>query len=83
MLGQILRNPTLFCYQNSRFAAWSVGTISRILNNEKCTGEWVLNKPGIRRGPRTRPYKEYNTPESEWIVQIENSLRNVPQNLWN
>ena len=62
--------------------AWSVGTVSRIVNNEKYIGKWVWNKTGTRRDPRTGRQRKFNKPESEWVVKIDETLRIVPQDVW-
>ena len=64
--------------RNNNSKAWSVGTVSRIVNNEKYIGKWVWNKTGTRRDPRTGRQRKFNKPESEWIVKIDETLRIVP-----
>jgi site-specific DNA recombinase len=61
---------------------WSPATISRLLDNEKYIGRWVWNKRELRRDPRTGRRRAFPKPESEWIVQVDDSLRIIPQDLW-
>ena len=61
---------------------WSPATVSRFLDNEKYTGRWVWNKTESRRDPRTGRRRRFQKPESEWIVNEDESLRIVPQELW-
>ncbi|MEX1258289.1 MAG: recombinase family protein [Gemmatimonadota bacterium] len=61
---------------------WSSATVSRILGNEKYVGRWVWNKTESRRDPRTGKRRRFTKPDSEWIVQEDDSLRIVPQGLW-
>ncbi len=61
---------------------WSPATVSRILENEKYTGRWVWNKTESRRDPRTGRRRRFEKPESEWVVQQDDSLRLVPQEVW-
>lgn len=61
---------------------WSAGTINRILKNSKYMGRWVWNKTETRRDPRTGRRRPFPKPESEWIVHEDESLRIVPQPLW-
>jgi len=61
---------------------WSPATVSRLLDNEKYAGRWVWNKSESRRDPRTGRRRRFAKPESEWVVQEDESLRIVPQNLW-
>ena len=61
---------------------WSPATVSRILANEKYTGRWVWNKTESRRDPRTGRRRRFEKPESEWVVQQDDSLRIVPQEVW-
>ena len=68
--------------RNYKANAWSVGTVSRIVNNEKYIGKWVWNKTGTRRDPRTGRQRKFDKPESEWVVKNDESLRIVPQDLW-
>ena len=53
-----------------------------MLDNEKYIGKWIWNKTESRRDPRTGRRKKFDKPESEWIVQIDENLRIVPQDLW-
>ncbi len=69
--------------RNNVSKTWSVSTVSRILKNEKYVAKWVWNKTGSRRDPRTGRRKRFDKPESEWIVQIDESLRIIPPELWN
>ena len=62
--------------------SWSPATVSRILDNEKYKGRWVWNKTETRRDPRTGRRRQFQKPESEWIVQEDESLRIMPQSLW-
>jgi len=61
---------------------WSPGTVHRILRNSKYTGRWVWNMTERRRDPRTGRRRPFPKPESEWIVHEDESLRIVPQKLW-
>ncbi len=61
---------------------WSPATVSRILDNEKYVGIWVWNKTESRRDPRTGRRRRFTKPESEWVVQEDESLRIVPKALW-
>ncbi len=61
---------------------WSPATVSRLLDNEKYIGRWVWNKTELRRDPRTGRRRPFPKPESEWITHNDESLRIVPQDLW-
>ena len=61
---------------------WSPATVSRLLDNKKDVGRWVWNKTGSRRDPRTGRRRRFTKAESEWVVQEDDSLRIVPQDLW-
>jgi hypothetical protein len=61
---------------------WSPATVSRILDKEKYVGRWVWNKTESRRDPRTGRRRRFTKPESEWVVQEDESLRIVPEALW-
>jgi hypothetical protein len=61
---------------------WSPATVSRILDNEKYVGRWTWNRTESRRDPRTGRRRRFTKPESEWVVQEDESLRIVPQALW-
>ena len=67
-------------YRSSK--GWSTGSVTRILDQEKFIGVWTWNKGGKRRDPRTGRQCSYEKPESEWIVFHDESLRIVPQALW-
>ena len=68
--------------RNNQKYKWSNSTISRILDNEKYIGKWVWNKTESRRDPSTGRRKRFPKPESEWITNIDESLRIIPQQLW-
>src|SRR5438105_214515 len=61
---------------------WSPATVSRLLDNEKYIGRWVWNKTESRRDPRTGRRRRFVKPESDWVAQVDESLRIVPQVLW-
>ena len=61
---------------------WSPATVSRMLDNEKYIGRWVWNKTEQRRDPRTGRRRCFPKPASEWVIQEDESLRIVPQELW-
>jgi site-specific DNA recombinase len=61
---------------------WSPTTVSRMLDNEKYIGHWVWNKTEQRRDPRTGRRRCFPKPASEWVIQEDESLRIVPQDLW-
>jgi hypothetical protein len=53
-----------------------------MLDNEKYIGHWVWNKTEQRRDPRTGRRRCFPKPASEWVIQEDESLRIVPQELW-
>ncbi len=61
---------------------WSPATVGRVLDNEKYIGRWVWNKTERRRDPRTGQRRCFPKPASEWVMQEDESLRIVPQELW-
>ncbi len=61
---------------------WSPATVSRLLDNEKYAGRWVWNKTESRRDPKTGRRRRFAKPQSEWVAQEDESLRIVPQDLW-
>jgi site-specific DNA recombinase len=61
---------------------WSPSTVSRILRNEKYIGRWIWNRTQTRRDPKTGRRKQFPKPESAWIVNHDDTLRIVPQQLW-
>jgi hypothetical protein len=61
---------------------WSPGTVHRILRNLKYIGRWAWNTTETRRDPRTGRRRPFPKPESEWIVHEDESVRIVPQELW-
>jgi site-specific DNA recombinase len=61
---------------------WSASTVTRMLGNEKYKGRWVWNRTTTRRDPRTGRRRKFEKPESEWVVHEDESLRIVPQELW-
>lgn len=61
---------------------WSPATVSRLLDNEKYVGRWVWNKTESRRDPRTGRRRRFTKPDADWVVQEDDSLRIVPEALW-
>ena len=67
-------------YRQSR--GWSEGSADRILRNSKYAGHWVWNRKGSRRDPQTGRRRYFAKPKEEWIVRDDESLRIIPQTLW-
>src|SRR4051812_47567434 len=61
---------------------WSPATVHRVLRSEKYVGRWVWNKSETRRDPRTGRRRQFPKPETDWIVTDDESLRLVPEDLW-
>ena len=61
---------------------WSPATVHRILRNEKYAGKWVWNRSETRRDPKTGRRRKFPKAESEWFINHDESLRIVPQELW-
>ena len=61
---------------------WSPATVSRLLDNEKYIGRWAWNRTESRRDPRSGCRRRLEKPQSEWISHEDESLRIVPQDLW-
>ena len=61
---------------------WATNTVGRILSNEKYVGKWVWNKSESRRDPKTGRRRRFAKPESEWIINRDESLRIIPLDLW-
>ena len=56
--------------------------MSQLLDNEKYVGRWIWNKTESCRDPRTGRRRRFAKPESDWVVQKDESLRIVPKVLW-
>jgi hypothetical protein len=52
------------------------------LDNEKYNGCWVWNKKGTRKDPKSGRRRHFVKPESEWVINEDESLRIVPAELW-
>jgi len=65
-----------------RSKGWSPATIHRMLRSEKYIGQWIWNRTQTRRDPKTGRRRQFPKPESEWFVSRDESLRIVPQALW-
>ena len=61
---------------------WSPATVHRLLRNEKYIGRWIWNRTETRRDPKTGRRRQFPKPESEWFITEDQSLRVVPQELW-
>ena len=69
-------------HPKSGASGWNPSTVSCILHNPKYVGRWVWNRTGNRRNPRTGRRTAYVKPESEHFVRVDESLRIIPQPLW-
>ena len=65
-----------------RKKGWSPATVHRLLRNEKYIGRWIWNRSETRRDPRTGRRRQFPKRESEWFITEDQSLRIVPQKLW-
>ena len=65
-----------------RASGWGPSTVHGILQNLKYTGVWTWNRTGKRRDPRTGRRHSFVKPASEHIVITDETLRIVPQPLW-
>lgn len=65
-----------------RRGCWSPSTVGRILTNQKYTGIWTWNKTQSRRDPRSGMPRQFPKAATEWITSRDESLRIVPQELW-
>ncbi len=65
-----------------RKKAWSPATVHRMLRSEKYAGRWIWNRSQTRRDPKTGRRRQFPKPESEWFVSKDETLRIVPQALW-
>ena len=63
-------------------SGWSPATVHRLLRNEKYIGRWIWNRSETRRDPKTGRRRQFPKPESEWFVTENQSLRIVPEELW-
>ena len=67
-------------YRESK--GWSTSTVYRMLRNTKYIGHWVWNKNGSRRDPQTGNRRYFEKPKDELVVLDDQSLRIIPQALW-
>ena len=79
---RILNEDGVLGRNNLKMKMGSHSTISRILENEKYIGKWVWNKTEIRHDPTTGRRRRFPKPESEWITNIDESLRIIPRDIW-
>ena len=63
-------------------AGWNQSTLHRMLHNAKYIGTWAWNLTGNRRDPRTGRRRPYPKPASEHVVHVDETLRIIPQDLW-
>ncbi len=65
-----------------RSGAWNTSTISRILKNEKYTGQWTWRKFKNVRDPMTGKKKQHTRPEKEQITSFKDQLVIIGKNTW-
>jgi hypothetical protein len=56
--------------------------VHRILLNKKYIGHRVWHTTETRHDPKTGRRRQFPKPEAEWIVHEDETLRIVPQALW-
>jgi DNA invertase Pin-like site-specific DNA recombinase len=61
---------------------WCPSTLHRMLLNTKYVGRWVWNRTQTRRDPGTGRRRKVLKPASEWVVTTNETLRIVPDELW-
>ncbi len=61
---------------------WNTSTVSRILKNEKYSGEWVWRKYKNVRDPMTGRVKKVNRPEREQISSFKEALVIIDKETW-
>ncbi len=61
---------------------WHHDYIKRILTCEKYIGRWVWGKRRSKRNPLTGKVKQVDTPANTWTCVTTESLRIIPQELW-
>lgn len=61
---------------------WNTSTISRILKNEKYTGQWVWRKYKNVRDPMTGKVKSVPRAHNEQLVQFKEDLKIIDQETW-
>ena len=66
----------------SRSSGWGPGTVYRLLRNTKYVGVWVWNRTGSRREPSTGRRTRYEKPEDQHDKKFDQTLRIIPQPLW-
>lgn len=68
--------------RRKRFGGWSVGTVARILKNEKYRGKFVWNRVERKTNPLTGKKVVIQRPECEWFVRQDESIRIISDELW-
>lgn len=74
--------PSPHSGSESRSGYWNISTVRGILNQEKYIGRWTWNKYQWIRNNITGKRIKRRNPKSDWITHEDESLRIVPQNLW-
>ncbi len=65
-----------------RSGIWNTSTISRILKNEKYTGQWTWRKFKNVRDPVTGKRKQHARPEKEQITSFKDQLVIIGKETW-
>jgi DNA invertase Pin-like site-specific DNA recombinase len=63
-------------------SGWSAVSVGRILKNQKYIGRWMWNRTENRRDPGTGRLRKFPKPESDWHISLDDSLRIIPQDVW-
>ncbi|MFH1892853.1 MAG: recombinase family protein, partial [Candidatus Zixiibacteriota bacterium] len=75
--------PSAHAGNGSRSGHWCLGQVRSMLRQEKYTGDWTWNKTKWFKKNITGKRLKIDNPPDKWIVHKDESLRIVPQQLWN
>jgi len=75
--------PSPHAGNGSRSGAWCSGTVKAILGNSKYIGDWTWNKTKWFKKNITGKRIKRDNPSDKWIEHQDESLRIIPQQLWN
>ena len=74
--------PSAHAGNGSRSGHWCLGQVRSMLRQEKYTGDWTWNKTKWFKKNVTGKRLKIDNSQDKWIVHKDESLRIVPQQLW-
>ena len=61
---------------------WNISTVTRILKNEKYTGQYIWNKHTSKKDPLSGKRIQVERPKDEWVIQYKPEMQIISDEIW-